>query len=98
MIHIKYKQFSINKKEDIFTLNRIYFPVTRLQIIYKYVYVPKRIPKDRSWQFPGFPKLPFPKLPFPKLPFPNKGKDCLLLHSSCYVQHRISTFVTIINK
>ena len=25
MIHIKFNKFSINKKEDIFTLNRIYF-------------------------------------------------------------------------
>ena len=27
MIHIKFDKFSINKKEDIFTLNRIYFPL-----------------------------------------------------------------------
>ena len=27
MIYIKFNKFSINKKEDIFTLNRIYFPL-----------------------------------------------------------------------
>ena len=27
MIHIKFNKFNINKKEDIFTLNRIYFPL-----------------------------------------------------------------------
>ena len=27
MIHIKSKKFSINKKEDIFTMNKIYFPL-----------------------------------------------------------------------
>ena len=30
MIHIKCNKFSINKKEDIFTLNRIYFPLLKL--------------------------------------------------------------------
>ena len=30
MIHIKCSQFSINKKEDIFTFNRIYFPLLKL--------------------------------------------------------------------
>ena len=29
MIHIKCNQFSIKKKEDIFTLNRIYFLLLR---------------------------------------------------------------------
>ena len=30
MIHIKCNQSSINKKEDIFTLNRIYFPLLKI--------------------------------------------------------------------
>ena len=34
MIHIKFNKFSINKKEDIFTLNKIYFSLPFLHYIF----------------------------------------------------------------